>query len=260
MGETIRIQSAAGDTDTYLAVARPSPGPPVLLLHTWWGLNDVIRTLADRLAADGFTVMAPDLFDGRVYTVIEDAAANADAIEGRAEGNAGGLSPDRIEGRVRDALAHLLAHPDARGDRAAIVSLSFGAWYGNEVAKQSDDVAALVNFYGGEFEPPDGLPYLAHFAEDDQFGDADELAKLAATHADAVNIYPGTRHWFFEADRRSVTREGIEAVMAAFLSGCGKTELVSRVEPAHDAARVVSRALADAECEEAMADHGSSTD
>ncbi len=210
MGETLRIQSAAGDTDTYLAPARPSPGSPVLLLHTWWGLNDVIRALADRLAGDGFTVMAPDLFDGRVYTRIEDAAANADAIEGRAEGNSGGISPDRIEARVRDALAHLLAHPDASGDRAAIVSLSFGAWYGGQVAEASEDVAALVNFYGGEFAPADSTPYLAHFAEDDQFGDAEAVARLAGKLGDAVNVYPGTKHWFFESDRPEFDAEAAE--------------------------------------------------
>jgi carboxymethylenebutenolidase len=65
MGQTIRLQAAAGDTDTYLASARPTPGAPVLLLHSWWGLNEDMRDLADRLAGDGFTVMAPDLFDGR---------------------------------------------------------------------------------------------------------------------------------------------------------------------------------------------------
>lgn len=201
MGETLRVQSAAGDTDAYLAPARPSPGSPVLLLHTWWGLNNVMRALADRLAGDGFTVMAPDLFDGRVYTTIDDAAANADAIEGRGEGNSGGLSPDRIEARVKDALTHLLAHPDVRGEHAAIVSLSFGAWYGHMVAAKSEDAAAFVNFYGGELEPPALTAYQGHFAENDQFGDADALAALAAAHGDAVHVYPGTTHWFFESDR-----------------------------------------------------------
>ena len=43
----------------YVASA-PGGGPPVLLLHTWWGLNQVIKDLADRLAADGFTVEAHD--------------------------------------------------------------------------------------------------------------------------------------------------------------------------------------------------------
>ncbi len=215
MGETLRIQSAAGDTDTHLAPARPSPGPPVLLLHTWWGLNDVIRALADRLAGDGFTVMAPDLFDGRVFTRREDAGAWVDAIEGRAENNGSGLSPDRIEGRVKDVLAHLLAHPDVRGEHAGIVSLSFGAWYANVVAKDHDDIAALVNFYGGEFAPPDGIPYLAQFAEDDEFGDADERAKLAAGLGDeAIRVYPGTKHWFFESDRPEYDPDAAELAYA----------------------------------------------
>ena len=57
MGQMTRLQTAAGDTDAYLAPAQPAPGPPVLLLHPWWGLNRTIRDLADRLAGDGFTVM-----------------------------------------------------------------------------------------------------------------------------------------------------------------------------------------------------------
>ncbi len=66
MGETIRIQNAVGDTKAYLAPAQSTPEVTVLLLHPWWGLNQTIRDLADRLAGDGFTVMAPDLFDGTV--------------------------------------------------------------------------------------------------------------------------------------------------------------------------------------------------
>ncbi len=76
MGETIHIQAAAGDTDTYLAPAQTMPGWPVLLLHPWWGLDQAIRDLADRLAGDGFTVMAPDLYDGTVLATADDAEAS----------------------------------------------------------------------------------------------------------------------------------------------------------------------------------------
>ncbi|MDQ3554293.1 MAG: dienelactone hydrolase family protein, partial [Chloroflexota bacterium] len=75
MGDTVRIQAAAGDTDAYFAPARITPDAPVLLLHPWWGLNQAIRDQADRLAGDGFTVMAPDLFDGTVLTTADDAEA-----------------------------------------------------------------------------------------------------------------------------------------------------------------------------------------
>ena len=88
MGDTIRIQAAAGDTNAYLAPAQPEPGAPVLLLHPWWGLNQAIRDFADRLATDGFTVIAPDLFDGTVLTTADDAEAFLGSI-GRGEANGG---------------------------------------------------------------------------------------------------------------------------------------------------------------------------
>jgi carboxymethylenebutenolidase len=213
MGETIRIQSAAGDANAYLAPARPSPGPPVLLLHSWWGLNEQMRNLADRLAADGFTILAPDLFDGTVLTTIEDAEAFTAAIE-RGDGGPGGLNPDRIMGRVEAALDHLLTHPDARGDRAAIIALSFGGWYGSHVAAGRSDVAAFVSIYSDVYEGPGGAAYLGHFAEDDQFVETPQTAGMEKPlpEGSAAHVYPGTRHWFTEADRPEFDEKAAEQV------------------------------------------------
>lgn len=209
MGQTIRLQAAAGDTDTYLAVARPTPGAPVLLLHSWWGLNEDMRDLADRLASDGFTVMAPDLFDGKVLTPIEDAEAFTTAIE--RGGGLGGLNPDRIIGRVEATLDHLLAHPDSRGDRAAIVALSFGGWYGSQVAAGRSDVAAFVSIYSDVYEGPGGAAYLGHFAENDQFVDAPEMDKPLPAGS-AAHVYPGMKHWFTEPDRPEYGEQAAELV------------------------------------------------
>ena len=209
MGQTIRLQAAAGDTDTYLAAARPTPGAPVLLLHSWWGLNEDMRDLADRLAGDGFTVMVPDLFDGKVLTTIEDAEAFTTAIE--RGGGLGGLNPDRIMGRVEATLDHLLAHPDARGDRAAIVALSFGGWYGSEVAAKRSDVAAFVSIYSDVYEGPGGAAYLGHFAEDDQFVDAPAMDK-PLPEGSAAHVYPGMQHWFTEPDRPEYDESAAELV------------------------------------------------
>jgi carboxymethylenebutenolidase len=195
MGETIRIESPAGDSDAYLAAARPSPGPPVLLLHPWWGLNPTIRDLADRLAGDGFTVMAPDMFEGKVLTTKDDAMAHVRSLS-EADGN-------RIRAGVLAVLDQLLAHPDARGDRAGIIGLSFGAMEGTEVADERPDIGALVTYYSGIFEAPDGIPYLGHFAEDDEFDDSAQVPEFEQTLAggSAAYVYPGTKHWFIEADR-----------------------------------------------------------
>lgn len=206
-----RLQAAPGETDTYVASAKPSPGAPVLLLHTWWGLNEVMRDLADRLAGDGFTVMAPDLFDGTVLTTIEDADAYTTAIE-QGGGQPGGLNPDRIMERVQATLDHLLAHPDVRGNRAAIVALSFGGWYGSHVASERSDVAAFVSIYSDVYEAPGGAAYLGHFAEDDQFVDPSQVARMQKSlgEGSAAHVYPGAKHWFMEPDRPEFDEKAAE--------------------------------------------------
>ena len=204
MGQMTRLQAAAGDTDTYVAPARPSPGAPVLLLHPWWGLNQTIRDLADRLAGDGFTVMAPDLFDGTVLTTPDDAKAFVRSLTE--------ADSDRIRARVQDTIDHLLARPNVRADRVAIIGLSFGAMEGTEVAAARSDVAALVCFYSGIFEAPPGIAYLGHFAEDDEFDDSAQVTDLEKTLGEggAAYVYPGTKHWFLEADRPEYNADAAE--------------------------------------------------
>lgn len=204
MGKTITIQSPAGGGSAYLATAAPSPGAPILLLHPWWGLNQTIRDLADRLAGDGFTVMVPDMFEGTVLTTKEDAEAHVKSLT-QADG-------DRIRAGVLSALDRLLADPDARGGRAAIIGLSFGAMEGTEVATGRPDVAALVTYYSGIFEAPAGIAYLGHFAEDDEFDDSAQVPDLQRTLAEgsAAHVYPGTKHWFIEADRPEFDADATE--------------------------------------------------
>jgi carboxymethylenebutenolidase len=204
MGQMTRLQTAAGEATAYLASARPAPGPPVLLLHPWWGLNQTIRDLADRLASDGFTVMAPDMFDGTVLTTPDNALANVRSLT-EADG-------ERIRAGVLAALDHLLANPDARGHHAAIIGLSFGAMEGTEVAGERSDIGAVVMFYSGIFEAPDGIPYLGHFAEDDEFDDSAQVPDFEKTlgEGSAAYVYPGTKHWFLEGDRPEFDTDAAE--------------------------------------------------
>jgi carboxymethylenebutenolidase len=209
-----RLQTAAGDTEAYLASARPSPGRPVLLLHAWWGLTEVIRDLADRLAGDGFTVLAPDLFDGTVLRTIEEAKAH------QQEAEADEVSENRLHGRVGAAFDHLLALPDLTGERAAVIAFSFGAWYGARLADRRPEAAVVVIYYGGiggselPGDPDKGIrpAYLGHFAAEDPYqDDAGSMMQLAQERTGSeAYMYDGTHHWFAEPDRPEFDAEASE--------------------------------------------------
>lgn len=65
MGERVRIPLGDGSTiNGYYASAPGTSGPlpGVVVLHEIWGLNDDMREVADRIAADGYAVVAPDLY------------------------------------------------------------------------------------------------------------------------------------------------------------------------------------------------------
>jgi carboxymethylenebutenolidase len=192
MSEVIRVEAESGGFDAYLAPADPA-GPPVLLLHAWWGLTQQIKDMADRLAGDGFTVMAPDMFEGKVLRTIEEAEANGEDEEAKS---------GRYAGIAAAALDALLARPEAGSGRAGVVAFSFGAWYGSELAESRPEVVAMVNVYGGLFAP-DGVSFLGHFAEDDQFNDASKVPVLQEMLGERgeAHVYPGTGHWFLENDR-----------------------------------------------------------
>lgn len=189
----------AGVRDTGYFVAPPSgPGPGVLLLHSWWGLTPFFRRLADRLADRGFSVLAPDLNFGPVFTDRTDAEAHL-----------GDASPDRLA-RLTLNSAKLLRSRAADPDRpVAAVGFSMGAslalWAS---VRLPDTIGAVVAFYGSQAIDFAGAraAYQLHLAERDDLVPDDDAAFLEATiglEGLAVEVYryPGTAHWFFEEDR-----------------------------------------------------------
>lgn len=162
-------------------------GPGVLLLHEFFGLTDSFKEMADRLNEAGFTVLAPDLYDGVIAKDVEEAKAMAESLDH-------GLVLARLE-----AAADLLVdnwHP-----RLGVVGFSLGGFVGTILAGRRD-LEALVLYYSlGELDPHSRPPVLGHFAEDDDWEPAEDarqlFAKWAVGEAPAeFHLYPGTGHWF----------------------------------------------------------------
>src|SRR5579864_299096 len=61
-GKTITIKSADGDFTGYLATPGAGRGPGIVVIQEIFGVNDVMRSLADDFAARGYFALAPDLF------------------------------------------------------------------------------------------------------------------------------------------------------------------------------------------------------
>jgi carboxymethylenebutenolidase len=209
MGQTTRIDTPDGGTDAYVAAPTTLPAPPILALHAWWGLNKDFRDFVDRLAASGFLVVAPDLFDGAVLATIEDAERFGEELD--EEKNA-----ERLLGRAAAVLDHALELPEHHGSRAGVLGFSFGAPYARWLAKTRTDVAAIVTYYGGTWDPPGNsirTPWLSHWATEDPYEDPADARATVDARADAGAVghfYDGTKHWFAEPSRPEYAKDAAE--------------------------------------------------
>lgn len=75
MGTTLTFQRPDGSTTSgYLAEpAHPAGAPGIVVIQEWWGLNDQIRGVADRLAHAGYRALVPDLYRGQSTVEAEEA-------------------------------------------------------------------------------------------------------------------------------------------------------------------------------------------
>ena len=171
-------------------------GPGVLILHSWWGLNDWAKDFATRLADEGYTVLAPDLMAGEQPTTSDEGEAALAA-----------LSPDELSSLVLSS-AQILQNASAGDEQPiAVIGFSMGAsmafWLS---ARLPDSVAAVVTFYGAQSIDFDeaSAAYQGHFAEDDHLVSEEDRVVTESfirlgDNSTEFHVYPGTRHWFFEA-------------------------------------------------------------
>lgn len=182
----------------YLAQPESGNGKPVLVLHAWWGLNDFIKELCNRLAQEGFVALAPDLYHGAVASTIEQAKQFSSALE---------FKPAAQE--INQAVAQLQSVSGTNTRGIGVVGFSLGGAFALWLAAQeSSPVVATVVFYasyGLDFSLSRSA-FQFHLAETDIYEPAEEIEKTqnslrAANKPAECYTYPSTTHWFFESDR-----------------------------------------------------------
>ena len=187
------------------------------MIQEWWGLVPQIKAVCDRLAGEGFTALAPDLFHG-------DFAEHTEMDKAGELMNS--LPPERAAKDMAGAIDHLLASDAVTGDRVGVIGFCMGGLLTLMIsALEGDRVAAAVTFYGaplGDGEPDwSGLTAKVegHFAENDDFFPPEAVrdleSRLQAMGKDvSFTIYPGTGHAFANEHNPLGTRDDDAAAQA----------------------------------------------
>ena len=188
-----------GDQNVYGYFAAPSnvlePLPAIIVIHEWWGLNDNVRAMADRIAGEGYMVLAVDLYNGKTASSPGEARVMMlEVVE----------DPEQARENIRGAYEFLVT---AGAPRVGSLGWCFGGgWSLNTAQLFPDDLDASVIYYGQVTDDEDKLrpinaPILGLFgAEDTGIPVASveafraALQRLRKEHE--IHIYPGAGHAF----------------------------------------------------------------
>lgn len=214
-----------GDELVYGYFSAPSdvfePLPAIIVIHEWWGLNDNVRAMADRLAGEGYMVLAVDLYGGKtadspgaarqlMLQVVEDADAASE--------------------NIRSAFSFL---ETAGAPRIGSLGWCFGGgWALNTAVLFPDDLDAAVIYYGQVTDDEEKLrpvntPILGLFGEVDQgiplesvHAFRDTLERLRKDYE--VHIYPGADHAFANPTGRNYNAEAATDAWAKTVDFLGR--------------------------------------
>lgn len=172
------------------------PLPAVIMIHEWWGLNDNIRAMADRLAGEGYIVFAVDLFAGNVARSPAEARQLMLAVI---------EDPESARQNLLQAFKFVSETADA--PRIATLGWCFGGgWSLNAALLLPDELDASIIYYGQVTADEDKLrlvntPLLGLFAAEDRGITVESVEAFRRALGNLrkdyeIHIYPGVGHAF----------------------------------------------------------------
>jgi carboxymethylenebutenolidase len=217
----VELPSGADTLAGELALPESSaPAPGVVIVHDVWGLGDLYRGVARRLAAAGYAALALDL-----YARGEKPGSPADMPGVMRFMHA--LPDRRVLADVQAALDWLRTRPEVAGRPVGLTGFCMGGKYTFLAASHCSGLAAAVAWYGMLRAPSldrenpehalDALervrcPVLGLFGAEDALiplSDVDELRARAAARRLPIEVvvYPGAGHAFANETRPETYRK-----------------------------------------------------
>lgn len=197
------------------------PLPAIIMIHEGMGLNDNIRAMAEKLAGEGYIVLAVDLFGGETATTTGVARVRMQKVI---------ENPEPAAENIRQAYDFLTSVAGA--PRVGSLGWSFGGgWSLNTAMLFPEELDATVIFYGQVTNDDDRLrvissPILGLFGAEDkgisiasvrQFEAA--LERLRKNYE--IHIYPGAGHAFADPSGNAYNAEAADDAWGKMLEFLG---------------------------------------
>ncbi len=156
-------------TGYYAEPAAVDKTPGVVVIQEWWGINDQIRGVANRLAAAGYRALVPDLYRGKMTVEASEAQHLMSSV------NFGDAASQDIRGAVQ--------YLKASGSKVGITGFCMGGALTILSAVHVPEADAAASWYG--FPPLEyidaskiKMPVMGHWALDDTFFSINTVGEL----------------------------------------------------------------------------------
>ena len=220
-GEWVKITSA-DDREVNAFIVFPEvkePATSIIVIHEIFGLTDWIRLVADRLAADGFVAICPDLLSG-----MGPDGGGTESFESGDDvrKTIRNLTPERVNADL-DAVSKYLRDLPSTNEKVAVSGFCWGGGKTFSYAVQSDEIAGAFVFYGSapsvDDIPKISVPVYGFYGENDNRINATIERTKAAADAAKVKyepvIYKDVGHGFL---RRGMMEDANDSQKAAVKS------------------------------------------
>ncbi|MGC1305646.1 MAG: dienelactone hydrolase family protein [Phormidesmis sp.] len=214
-GEDVTYATIAGQPVTgYLAqpegTAADAALPAIITIHEWWGLNDNIKATTRRLAGEGYTVLAVDLYSGEVAAAPDQAKDLMRSVMD---------DPGPAQENLMQAAQFLTDEYSA--PKLGSIGWCFGGNWSLRTGLLLENLDAMVIYYGQLILAPEALdgldvPILGFFGEDDSSIAVEDVENFESMLNDLgktadINLYPGVGHAFANPSGQNYDAEAAEA-------------------------------------------------